>query len=347
MLSSLQDLSGLFPGLFQRGESASAEQAANQAARGLGEGRGQRHQVDRHHLDQGHGRDRVSLSPQAQAVEEAVAQDDGETASDVAESGNGSLLGQAGGFIRQALETIRTDLGKALKAFGFDSAAVQEFTQAFVEPVLAALKEGVNFTAELSFAAFSQVTKTSSNGDFSQSTALVAQSLEIAVNQDTGEVSVSVAKISFEQQIQSTGGGALAGGGQTPLLVIDPDDLATPQELAAKILASGDAAAIAAAEAADAAAAEETAETIEGEKTPATGEPDKALAQLREKLAEDALSFQTRLTIYSVSTYQNDKGETITKLLLDAQLKIAGFAGDTQNNDATAQEEAESLNLTA
>lgn len=346
MLSSLQDLSGLFPGLFQRGESASAEQAANQAARGLGDGRGQRHHVDRHHLDQGHGRDRVSLSPQAQAVEEAAAQDDGETAGDVAGSGNASLLGQAGGFIREALETIRTDLGKALKAFGFDSAAVQEFTQAFVEPVLAALKEGVNFTAELSFAAFSQVTKTSSNGDFSQSTSLVAQSLEIAVNQDTGEVSVSVAKISFEQQIRSTGG-ALAGGGQTPLLVIDPDDLATPQELAAKILASGDAAAAAAAEAADAAAAEETAETTDGEETAAPGNLDQTLAELREKLAEDALSFQTRLTIYSVSTYQNDKGETITKLLLDAQLKIAGFAGDSQNNGATAQEEAESLNLTA
>jgi hypothetical protein len=350
MLSSLQDLSGLFPGLFQRGEAASAEQAANQAARGLGEGRGQRHQVDRHHLDQGHGRDRVSLSPQAQAAEEAAAQDDGEAAGDVAESGNGSLLGQAGSFIRQALETIRNDLGKALKAFGFDSAAVQEFTKAFVEPVLAALKEGVNFTAELSFAAFSQVTATSSNGDFSQSTSLVAQSLEIEVNQDTGEVSVSLAKISFEQQIQSTGG-ALAGGGQTPLLVIDPDDLATPQELAAKILASGDAAATAAAEAADEAAAEETAETAEGEETAATGELDETLAEVRNKLAEDALSFQTRLTIYSVSTYQNDKGETITKLLLDAQLKIAGFAGDAQNNnannDATAQEEAESLNLVA
>ena len=43
-----------------------------------------------------------------------------------------------------------------------------------------------------------------------------------------------------------------------------------------------------------------------------------------------------------VSTYKNDKGETITKLLLDAQLKIAGLT-----NDAPAQEEAQSLNLTA
>src|SRR3546814_17323768 len=102
-------------------------------------------------------------------------------------------------FIRQALETIRHDLAKALQAFGFDSSAIQNFSKAFVEPVLSALMEGMNFTAELTFAAFSQVTTLSSNGDFSQSTSLVAQSLEIAVNHDTGEVSVSLAKISFDQ----------------------------------------------------------------------------------------------------------------------------------------------------
>src|SRR3546814_4180808 len=82
-----------------------------------------------------------------------------------------------------------------------DLSAIQNFSKAFVEPVLSALKEGVNFTAELSFAAFSQVTTLSSNGDFSQSTSLVAQSLSIEVNQDTGEVSVSLAKLSFEQDI--------------------------------------------------------------------------------------------------------------------------------------------------
>ncbi|GAB4370055.1 MAG: hypothetical protein Kow00114_30170 [Kiloniellaceae bacterium] len=286
----------------------------------------------------------MNLSPEAQAVEAAAAGADGETAGDVAESGNGSRLGPAGGFIRQALETIRHDLGKALKAFGFDSAAVENFTKAFVEPVLAALKEGVNFTAELSFAAFSQVTTLSSNGDFSQSTSLVAQSLSIEVNRDTGEVSVEVAKFAFQQQVQSTGG-ALAGGGQTPLLVIDPDDLATPQELAAKILASGDAAAAAAAEAAEDATAGETGDSAAAEEETAGAEDP--LAEVRQKLLEDAAEFKARLTIYSVTSYQNDKGETITRLLLDAQLKIAALGGDAQNNDATAQEEAESLNLVA
>ncbi|MEO3430800.1 hypothetical protein AAFN88_18240 [Pelagibius sp. CAU 1746] len=330
MLPSLQDLPGFFPGIFNRGEGAAAAEQA-------GRGHGQRHNVGhghRHHNDL--GRDSLRLSPEAQAVENA---DDAEGAGDaVAETEGKSALGQAGGFLRKALETLRHDLGKALKAFGFDSAAVENFTKAFVEPVLDALKDGVNFTAELSFAAFSQVT-TISGGNVSQSTSLVAQSLEIEVNQDTGEVSVSVAKLSFQQQIQATG----VESGQVPLLVIDPDDLATPQELAEEILEGAaqpvetpDAAPVEDGETGEAAAAE-------GDETEVpTGELEETLAEVRRQLAEDAVDLQTRLIIYSVSTYKNDKGESITKLLLDAQLKITSL-----ENDATAQEEAESLNLVA
>ena len=348
MLSSLQDITGLIPSFFQRGGDAAGEQAV----RGLGDGgRSQRSFHGADHSHGHHGRDRVSLSPQAKAAEEAAGADDDGSAGGIAETEGGSLLGQAGGFIRQALETIRNDLGKALQSFGFDSDAIQNFTQAFVEPVLSALKEGANFTAELSFAAFSQTTTLSSNGDFSQSTSLVAQSLEIEVNQDTGEVSVSLAKLSFEQDIQFTSG-AGSESGQQPLLVIDPEDLVTPQELAAKILQGGSEPAEVATDA-KAAAAEETAEAAAGEET--AGEEtagEQSVAEAREKLAEEALEFQTRLTIYSISTYQNDEGQTVTKLLLDAQLRISTLANDAatnnaQGNDATAQEEAESLNLVA
>jgi hypothetical protein len=326
MLSSLNDISGLFPGLFQRGESAAADKGA----------RGQ----DRQPLaDQqpAAGRDRLSLSQAARAA----AQEDQGKAGDIAaaEADGKAPLGQAGGFIRKALETIRHDLAKALQAFGFDNDTIQKFARAFVEPVIDALKEGVNFTAELSFAAFSQVTMSSSAG-VSQSTSLVAQSLSIEVNRDTGEVSVSVAKLSFEQHIRST------GGGQEPLLVFDPKGLATPQELAEKILQSGEMPAPAPAEkpvpvenegpdAADA-PAEDGAEAAPSEELART------LAELREKLAEDAANLQTRLTIYQVTTYRNDKGETITRLLLDAQLRLA-----EPGTEATAEEEAQSLNLTA
>src|SRR3546814_12523616 len=95
---------------------------------------------------------------------------------DAAAAEGGSALGPAGGFIRQALETIRHDLAKALQAFGFDSSAIQNFSTAFVEPVLSELKEGVNLTAELSFAALRQVTTRSSTGESRQSTPLVPPS---------------------------------------------------------------------------------------------------------------------------------------------------------------------------
>ena len=161
MLPSLQDLPGMLPGIFNRGNAAVAENPG----RGLGQ---------RHNVDQGHnGRDSLSLSPEAQAVEKAAAEDGESIGEAVAkEADSKSLLGQAGGFVRKALETIRHDLAKALKSFGFDSAAVENFTKAFVEPVLDALKEGVSFSAELSFAAFSQVTTTTAGG-VSQSTCLL------------------------------------------------------------------------------------------------------------------------------------------------------------------------------
>ena len=71
MLPSLQDLPGLLPGIFHRGDGAPSELPG----RGLGH---------RQHVDQSHhghpraenlGRDRLSLSPEAEAVREALAED--------------------------------------------------------------------------------------------------------------------------------------------------------------------------------------------------------------------------------------------------------------------------------
>jgi hypothetical protein len=336
MLPSLQDIPGLLPGGFHRGDAAAVENAGRGNGRALGHERGHRPHAD--HSDRGHhGRDSLRLSPEARAAQ-ARAAEERESVGDAvaAETDGKSLLGAAGGFVRQALETIRHDLGKALKSFGFDSAAVENFSQAFIEPVLAALKEGVNFTAELSFAAFRQVTATSAGG-VSQSTSLVAQSLSIDVNQDTGEVSVSLAKLSFEQQLEIR-----SGNGPAPLLVLDPDDVVTPAELAQKILDSGIKPVAGPDGAAD---AQPVAAVPEGEE-PAAPAPAAArqeeLAALREKIAEDAVKLQTRLTIYAVSYHKNDKGESITRLLLDAQLRIDGL-----NNDAPVQEEAQSLDLEA
>jgi len=332
MISALLDLPGLLPGMFGRTPEA------------LG-GQGRQAFLDNPATT---GRDPIRLSPEAQAVDGAESVGEGAAA----ETDSKSLLGEAGGFVRKALETMRRDLGQVLKAFGFDSESVQEFTKAFVEPVLDALKDGVNFTAELSFAAFSQVTAISGS-NFSQSTSMVAKSLSIEVNQDTGEVSVSMASLSFEQDIQI--GGATSGG-QPPIMVIDPEKLGDPTALAEKILSSGvaanDEAATQAAPKGVAAAGDDDAvgdgdeggddDDIAG----VTGPLKETLAEVRERLAEDAIDFQTRLAIYSVTRTTNDQGETITRLLLDAQIRVSRLDGGG-SDDATVQEEAESLDLEA
>ena len=290
------------------------------------------------------GRDPIRLSPEAQAVDDTESVGEGAAA----ETESKSLLGEAGGFVRKALETMRRDLGQVLKAFGFDSESVQEFTKAFVEPVLTALKEGMNFTAELSFAAFSQVTAISGS-NFSQSTSMVAKSLSIEVNQDTGEVSVSMASLSFEQDIRIGSGTA---GGQAPIMVIDPENLGDPAALAEKILSSGvpanDDAGVQGAAKAVAAGDDDVAEgDDDGDGLAAvSGALKETLAEVRERLAEDAVDFQTRLAIYSVTRTTNDQGETITRLLLDAQIRISSLEGGS-SDDATVQEEAESLDLEA
>ncbi|WP_422365911.1 hypothetical protein [Pelagibius sp.] len=325
MFSALPDL---LPGIFQREPEA------------LG-GQGRQAFLDNPTTA---GRDPIRLSPEAQAVDGTESVGEGAAA----ETDAKSLLGEAGGFVRKALETMRRDLGQVLKAFGFDSEAVQDFTKAFVEPVLTALKEGVNFTAELSFAAFSQVTAVSGSS-FSQSTSMVAKSLSIEVNQDTGEVSVSMASLSFEQDIQIGGG---VSTGQTPIMVIDPEKLGDPTALAEKILSSGTPANDETGGPGKAGVVvptddDDAVEIDDEDDTAGVSEPLKeTLAEVRERLAEDAIDFQTRLTIYSVSSYRNENGETITKLLLDAQIRISGFANDN-SHDASVQEEAQSLDLKA
>src|SRR3546814_19032766 len=111
---------------------------------------------------------------------------------------------------------------------------------------------------------------------------------------DTERVSGSRAKLAFGQDIRSGQG---AGGGQQPLLVIDPDDLATPQELAAKILASGETAATR--PTGPAAAVEEV---VAGDETAMPSQTvQEKLAALLERLAAAAESLQIRMATWRES----------------------------------------------
>ncbi|MEM7173220.1 MAG: hypothetical protein AAF530_23860 [Pseudomonadota bacterium] len=155
--------------------------------------------------------DRLTLSPAAQ---QAVGEG-GDAA-----AGPGGLPAEAEQFIFDALNSLRDDLSRLLQGFGITGDAQKSLSDAFVGPALAALQSGVDFSADLSLSAFSQVTRISGSS-FSQVTDLVTRSLEIDVNRTTGEVSVSLASLSVHQEVHR-------GGGAAPLLAVGPGILDRP-----------------------------------------------------------------------------------------------------------------------
>lgn len=224
---------------------------------------------------------------------------------------NGNALEGFRGIVRSAVNSIRRDLGQVLKGLGFDSEIANQFAKAFIEPVVAAIKEGVSFTAELSFAAFSQVTETTGSS-IRQSTSLVARSLEISVNQETGEVSISLASLSVEEEFYAfTDDGT--GGGEPPLMTLGPGPLALPPEVGdvdienpfeplLNVLPS----------------------VLENKESEETHEDPVArlLTDLRANLVESAVSFQAIVVIRSISFTTNWKDQPVTNLVVDVALPL-------------------------
>ncbi len=253
--------------------------------------------------------DDIEISPRAQAQAQSLESADNDDDRDdddsdsVEEGGNALLAGPVGGFLQSALSGIKQDLSKLLKGFGFEPDVAKDFAKSFVEPVLAALKEGVSFTAELSYAAFSQVTKQTENS-FSQSTALVAKSLSIEVNNETGEVSVSLASLSFRQEVRAV------SLGEAPLLSLGPGPILPPQEKPQPEAP--------------------TPEEVLGESSQVLPAPQEEgplqtlLADLQRKLSLEAVSFQAAISIRSLEFLENEKGEPITRLEVDAEVPLDG-----------------------
>jgi len=253
------------------------------------------------------GRDRVSVSPLAREAAARQALEAAEGRGNEAATGEAQASGSENplkGFIHKALNVLRADVGKLLKGFGFGAEEIKGFGQSFVEPALNALKEGVSFTAELSYAAFSQETVTTSNS-FSQSTSLVAKSLEIEVNQTTGEVSVTLASLTYQEEIRVVSADADVGG---PLLSLFPDETGGPLV-----------------------PAREPSE----EETPV----EQAIRQAAESLNEDISAFRSRLVLRALEFYQNGAGDDIARLRLDAEVPVSGTVVENEaGKDATETE---------
>ncbi len=234
---------------------------------------------------------------------------------------NGNALEGFRGAVQSALNAIRHDLGQVLKGLGFDSKAANQFAKSFIEPVVEAIKEGVSFTAKLSFAALVQVTETTAS-TFRQSTSLVARSFEISVNQETGEVSMSLASLSIEEDISAVIGDG-TGSGEPPLLTLGPGPLAPPPDAGAEAPQNPLAPLLNALPSA-----------LESE-----GTEDDPVAQLleglRASLVESAYSFQAIIVLRSISFTTNWQDQPITNLLVDIALPL------------DPPEESEPVNVTA
>ena len=102
-------------------------------------------------------------------------------------------------LVRGALKSLARDVGRAFESFGLDAKAGKALVKGFIKPLVQAIRDGVDFTAQLKMAAVQKTTLTTADG-ISEQLSIVAKSVDIAVNHDTGEVSVNVQKIAIEQE---------------------------------------------------------------------------------------------------------------------------------------------------
>ncbi len=241
---------------------------------------------------------------------------------------NGNALEGFRGLVQSALNAIRHDLSQVLKGLGFDSNAANQFAKSFIEPVVNAIKEGVSFTAELSFSALVQVTETTATS-IRQSTSLVARSFEISVNQETGDVSLSLASLSFEEDYSAVTVGA--GGGEPPLLTLGPGPLVLPPLEAGGVVGNP---------------LEPLLNALPpAPESDANGETDLdpaalLLADLRNNLIESAFSFQAIITIQLISFTTNQANQPITNILFDVALPLSQL-------ELGPPESPETVNVTA
>lgn len=143
-----------------------------------------------------------------------------------------SFLQDARHLIRDALKDFSRDLQGALGELGFDGGLVKDIVKGVMHATRDALRAGADFTAKLTVAAVSHSVSTSADGS-SAAFNLVASSIEITVNHDTGEVNVTTADVSIDQQ-------ATAGPGEPVphLLDIQDGDTLNPLDLLSQILSS-------------------------------------------------------------------------------------------------------------
>ena len=194
----------------------------------------------------------------------------------------------ANGMIHKALNAMGRDMGKLLRGFGLSGDLVQDLLKTVIDPVKVALKSGLDFTAQIVMVAARQTTLISASG-MSDSFSLVAKSLEIEVNQTTGEMSLSLGSLQIQETSQIDFSGAPAAIGQ-----LDGPGLDLGQLLGG---------------------------LLGGEDPEGQSPLLEALLAAMAGDGERGDSFDpttTRFLVQALETFENAQGELISRLLLDA-----------------------------
>lgn len=223
-------------------------------------------------------------------------------------------------LVRGALKSLAKDVGQAFESVGLEAKAGKTLIKGLIKPLVQAIRQGVDFTAQVRLAAVQKTTVVSGAG-VSESLSVVAKSVDISVNHATGEISLDVKKLAIEQDSHAALLGQPAAPQPLPLPPVGEGDAPAPPGLGEIV------------ERALEGAKARDDEDDDGEDDEVRAAPDAdALTSLTpaiELLLPNADGGETafeatrsRIRIDAAQQLRNEAGELITRLRLDARISL-------------------------
>lgn len=214
------------------------------------------------------------------------------------------LIHSAKRLMRKAFGGLARDFGQALEAMGLGEGGVKGLMKGLMKSMAQAVRSGTDFTAQLSLAAIEKTSLTSASGT-AESFSLIARSIEISINHDTGELKFDVQNVQIERDRTTT---------VQPLPPPPPPPEAEVEQETPEVAALSDL---------EKAIETKVAES-ENPDTPEAGPVVLALPNVDTVADEHRFeSLRTALSIHSAMRYRNEDGERITQLFVDARIALS------------------------
>ena len=222
-------------------------------------------------------------------------------------------------LVRGALKSLAKDVGQAFESVGLEAKAGKTLIKGLIKPLVQAIRQGVDFTAQVRLAAVQKTTVVSGAG-VSESLSVVAKSVDISVNHATGEISLDVKKLEIEQDSHTAVLGQPAAPQPIALPPVGEGDAPAPPGLGEIVE-----------RALEAAKARDGDEDDDDDQVRAVPDAD-ALTSLTpaiELLLPNAEggeagfeATRSRIRIDAAQQLRNEAGELITRLRLDARISL-------------------------